>query len=189
MLEPFQLFEALHVGIGGGQVRLGLLVAAALGIGFLLRNRVGLAQRLITVCVDFRQVHRGDHLLPRGARLHQLLIDLRGVDVSQQFSLVHAAANVVIPAQQVAIGAGVDGRFDVRLQRAGQHQLFVGLLQGGMDDRDGRNGVLHRLFRQHVAVVNAGEHADQSAYGSASSTRAINNSALRGVAGGSSGGG
>ena len=162
VLEAFELLQALDVGIGGGEIRHGLLIAAALRVGFLLRDRIGLAQGLIAVGIDLGQIHCGDDLLARGARLHQFLIDFRRVDVGQQLALLHAAANVLVPAQQVAVGAGVDRRLDVGLQRAGQHQFLVGLFRDGMNHGDGGNGVLLGLVGQDAAVVHAGEHGDDA---------------------------
>ncbi len=87
MLERFQLLEAPHRRVGRVEVRLGLLVPAGLLVRLLLRNRVRLAQAHIPICVDFCQVHLRHDLLPVGADLHQLLVHLRCIDVSQQFAL------------------------------------------------------------------------------------------------------
>ena len=46
-----------------------LLIAARLRVGFLLRNRIRLAQILPTVGGDLRQIPLRDHLLAAGAGL------------------------------------------------------------------------------------------------------------------------
>ena len=48
--------------------------------------------------------------------------------------LLHLAANVLIPAQQVSAGAGVDGRLFVGLQGCGKHEFLIGLFRNGMND-------------------------------------------------------
>ena len=163
VLEGFQLFQAPNVGVGRVEVGLGLLVSTGLLIGFLLRNRVGLAQADIAVGIDLGQVHLRHDLLPVGAGLHQLLVHLRGVDVGQQFALGDAAADVFVPAQQIAVGASVNRRLFVGLQRSRQHQFLVGLFRRGMDDGNRGNGFALGLVGQHVAVVHAHEHRDHAA--------------------------
>ena len=69
------------------------------------------------------------------------------------------AADVLVPAQQVAVGAGVDGRLFIGLQGARQHQFFVGLFRRGMNDRHGGNGIDFRFLGQRMSGTNAAEHA------------------------------
>ena len=82
VLERLELFEAAHVGVGGGQVGLALLVSAALLVGLLRGDRVGLAQVLPALGGDLGQFHLRENLLARGAGLVQLLIHLRRIDLA-----------------------------------------------------------------------------------------------------------
>ena len=172
MLESFQILQALDVGVGRGQIGHGLLIAAALGVGFLLRDRIGLAQRLIAVGIDLGQIHRGHDLLARRPGLQQLLIDFRRIDIRQQLALRDVAADVLVPAQQIAVGAGVDRRLDISLQSARQHQFLVRLFGRGMDHGHRGHGVLLSGVGQHVAVVNPHQHGNTPAATSTSTNRA-----------------
>src|ERR1017187_6763518 len=57
LLEPFQLFEAPHISVGGGKVCLTLFVSAHLLVGLLRGNGVGLPQVFPAVGADLRQLH------------------------------------------------------------------------------------------------------------------------------------
>src|SRR5581483_6090277 len=120
-LEALELAQPLDVGVRGGEVRLGLRVAAFLLIELLLRHRVALAQRLPALVRAAREREARGGLLARGDRLRELLVDLRRLDLGEELALLHAAADVLVPLLQVAAGARRDRRLDVALQRARQH--------------------------------------------------------------------
>ena len=162
MFEALKLFETLDVGVSGRQVRDSLLITAALGVSFLLRYRVGLAQRLITIGIDLGQIHCCHDLLAGSSRLHQLLVDFRRVDIRQQVALPYMRANVFVPAKQISIGAGVDRRLDIRLQGARQNEFLVGLFLRRMDNGNRGNCVLHGRIRQHAAGVHAHQQCDSA---------------------------
>jgi hypothetical protein len=156
LLESLQLLQPAHVGVGRGQAGLGLLVAAGLLIGFLGRNRTALEQVLPAFRADLGQFHLGRDLLAGGPGLGQLLVDLGRVDLGQEFSGLHVAADVVGPAHQVAAGAGVDRRILERQQRSGQHQVLVGILpdrtdHGHAGHRVGEGGPGQGMGMQHLA--------------------------------------
>ena len=69
ILERLELFEAANIRVRCGKIRLRLLVAARLLVGFLLRNRVGLPQIRPAVRGDLRQLQRRLDLLAAGSRL------------------------------------------------------------------------------------------------------------------------
>jgi len=81
-----------------------------------------------------------------------LLIDFGSIDVGEQFTFSHAGADVPIPLFEIAVGASVDGRFDVRLHGAGQDQAFFGRLSGWMDYCDGGDGESFGFFRQGLIL-------------------------------------
>ena len=115
-LERLQLFKAANVRVRRCEVGLGLLVGARLCIGFLLGNRIRLAQVLPAVRGNLREIHLRRDLLPASARLGQLLIDFRSINIGEQLALFDVAANIFVPVQQISIGASVDGRLFVGLQ-------------------------------------------------------------------------
>ena len=86
-----------------------------------------------------------------GAGLRQLLIQIRTVDNRQDLPGLDLAANVGLPALQVAVDPGMDRRLAPGLQMRGQAQgIAMGVLQGleYVDNRQcGRFGPLaHRVF-------------------------------------------
>ena len=150
ILERLKLFETADIRIRSGKVRERLLVAAGLLVGFLLRNRVRLAQIRPTVGGDLGQCQCGFDLLTTGPGLRELLIDFRCVDRRQQFTLLHLASNVLVPAQKVAIRAGKNGGLDIGLQVSRQHQFVVsrlglGLYNRNVRDRDGFGFLYQRI--------------------------------------------
>jgi hypothetical protein len=76
-LESFHLLQALHVGVGGGEVGLRLLRAAAALVELLLRDDVLLAQRLPARDRAARERQARRRLVARRDRLRELLVDLR----------------------------------------------------------------------------------------------------------------
>jgi len=122
MLEGFQFLEPAHVGFRGFYVGdFGFQIPDGV-IDLLLGDAVGLDEFLVTRCGDLGEVRVGLRGIEFGARLRQLLIHFRSVDVREQFALPHAAADVVIPLFQIAVGARIDGRFDVGLHGAGEDE-------------------------------------------------------------------
>src|SRR5262249_53373835 len=69
VLEGLQLLQPAHVGFSGGMVCLGLLVSAGLLVGFLLRDRICLAQVGPTFGKALGQLKLGLNLLAGGAGL------------------------------------------------------------------------------------------------------------------------
>jgi hypothetical protein len=124
-LEVAQLLQALHVGVGAGQVGLGLREAAAALFQLLLRHGVALAQRLPALDRGLGQFQAGGGLVARGDGLRQLLVELGRLDLGQQLALLDAAADVLGPAAQVAAGARRHRRLHEALQRAGQRQRLA----------------------------------------------------------------
>ena len=102
---------------------------------------------------------------------------------------MNPAADVFVPTNQISAGAGVDRRFLVSLQGTWQYQFFIGLFRYGMYDRDRRNSIPLRLFGERALVARVAEQRDDS--GNERTIRATPTiiSALRGGAGGISGGG
>ena len=87
-----------------------------------------------------------------GPGLKKLLIDFGSIDVGEQFAFSDAGADVAVPLFEIAVGASVDGRFDVCLHGAGQYQAFFGRLSGGMDYCDGGDGESFGFFRQGLIL-------------------------------------
>jgi hypothetical protein len=56
----------------------------------------------------------------RGFRLAQLLIEFGRLNLRKQLSAFHAPPDVDIPVFDVSVGAGIDGRFGVRLNVRGK---------------------------------------------------------------------
>ena len=140
MLEGFQLFQPahvrlcrFHVGDFGFQIANGIVY-------FLFGDAVGLNEFLVTRRRDPGEVRVGLGGIQVGARLGQLLIYFRSVDVREQFALPDAAADIVIPLFQIAVGACVDRRFDICLHGAGEDQVFLRRFHRGMKYGHGGDG-------------------------------------------------
>ena len=98
VLERLEFFQAANIRVPRCQVGECLLVAACLLVGFLLGNRVGLAQVCPAVSGDLRQPQRRFDLLAAGSGLGKLLVDFWSVNRRQQFSLLNLASHVLVPA-------------------------------------------------------------------------------------------
>src|SRR5208282_3502461 len=138
-----------HNGALGGQIAVRI-------VNFLFGNAVRLEEFGVADGRDFGEVYVGLRGGQISARLGKLLVNFGGIDVREEFALAHPAANVVVPHSQVAIGARVDGRFDVGHQRAGEHQIFIAALCRGMEDGHGGNGggfgVVGKRFVRRAAL-------------------------------------
>jgi hypothetical protein len=80
-----------------------------------------------------RQVRIGHRRIQVCARLVQLTINFRRVDLGQQVTFVHPGTYIRVPGLKVAAGARVDRRLHVGGDISGKYQLTVGLRFGGLD--------------------------------------------------------
>ncbi len=109
MLEGLQFFEPAHIGFGGLYIGdLGFQVSDRV-IDFLLGDTIRLDELLVTRRGNLGKIRIGLRGIQIGARLRQLLIHFRSVNISKQIALTDAAPNVVIPLFQIAVGARIDG--------------------------------------------------------------------------------
>src|ERR1700730_2296746 len=123
LLESLHLLEPAHFGGGGLHVcglRVEVLVVV---VDFLLGNRIGFDQ----VAVAWRG-HRGGleirlRLGQHRASVAQLLIDLRRFDYREELPFAYVGSDISIPNAEVAVDAGVDGRFRKSLNGAGNRQV------------------------------------------------------------------
>src|SRR5258708_4361280 len=144
--EGLKLFEAADVGgagIGGGffcgQVALGL-------VGFLLRDGAGADEKFPAGGSDFGNVVVGLRGFEVGASLLELLVDFGRFNFGEELAFFYGGADVEVPAFQVAIGAGVDGRVDEGGGVAGERDFLGRGVGDGMNDVDGRNGGFMRVL-------------------------------------------
>ncbi len=132
MLEGFQFFKPAHVGFRGFYISdFGFQIPDGI-IDLLLRDPVRLDQFLETCGRNLGEIRVGLRRIQVGARLGQLLVHFRGINVGKQIALPGAAADIVIPLFQIAVGARVDRRFDIRLHGAGENQVFLRRFDRGM---------------------------------------------------------
>ena len=136
MLEGFHLFQAAHVRSCCCQVRLGLGVGIGALIRFLLGDSVHLLKIFPTFGRAFCNLHLGRSLIASRAGLHKFLIDFGTLNIGEAITLLYAAANVLVPLQQVAIGASVDWRLGISLQGRRQHQFLLRRLGFRMNYRN-----------------------------------------------------
>ena len=123
MLEGFQLFEAPHISVGGGQVGLRLGIIADALIQLLLRDRIRFTQVAPAVRAGARQVQRRGNLAACGLRLGKLLVYFGRIEIGQQVAFLDACTDIFVPVQQVAVGPRVYRRLGVRLYAARQLQV------------------------------------------------------------------
>src|SRR4029077_10462786 len=108
VLERFQLLQAAHVGLrGSGGGALWRVIAARV-VDLLFGNAVCLDQLFITRGGNARKILVGLRGAEIGARLVQLLVHFRRVDVGKQFALLHVAPDIVVPLLEVAAGTRVN---------------------------------------------------------------------------------
>ena len=157
-LEALELAQALDVGVGRREVGLGLRFTAAPLVELLLRHGIAFAQRLPAFHAAFGQRKALCRLLARRDALRQLLVHLRGVDLGQQLALGDAAADVLVPALEIAAGARRNGRLHIALQRTGQHQALRGAARTRLGDLDVLLGAFGRAFFQGLCIGDAAEH-------------------------------
>src|ERR1700722_7079006 len=136
VLERFEFFEAADVRFGSSGGRFLCCVIANGVVNFLFRNAIGLDQFLKAIRGDLREILVGFRGAEISSGLQKLLIDFGRVNVGEQFAFLYARADVVIPTNEIAVGARVNRRLNVSLRRGGQNQVF---LAGG----DGRVNDLH----------------------------------------------
>ena len=69
--------------------------------------------------------------------LAKLVVDFGSIDGGKKLALLHAAADIHVPALEISIGTGVNGRLHVGLHVAWNGQLPVGTGGRRVRDRDG----------------------------------------------------
>ena len=119
-MQRLELFYIRLIGLDDGVVG---IVSADGVVRVLLRDRIGLKQILVAILGDLRQSEIG---LCRGevaARLLELLVDFRRVDLGEKLALFHAGSNVYVPLVYVAAGARVNRSRHVGFHVARQHKL------------------------------------------------------------------
>ena len=138
--EGLEFFEAADVGgagidggFFGGEVALGL-------IGFLLGDGAGADEELPAGGGDFGDVVIGLRGFEVGASLLELLIDFGRFDFGEELAFFYGSADVEVPALQIAVGAGVDGRVDEGGGVAGERDFLGRGVGDGMDDVDDGDG-------------------------------------------------
>src|SRR5882724_7389002 len=110
--ERLEVFEAADVGgagIGGGFF--GGQVALSL-VGFLLRDGAGADEKFPAGGSDFGNVVVGLRGFEVRASLLELLVDFGRFNFGQELAFFYGRADVEIPALEVTVGTGVDGRVD-----------------------------------------------------------------------------
>ena len=123
--KRLEILEPLDVGavrIDDGP--LGVVVADLL-VGLLARDRVALQQDLPALRGGAGHVHVRPRVLELGARLPELLVELRRLDLGQELALRDPRADVGVPLLEVAAGARVDRRVGEGARGARQHQLVA----------------------------------------------------------------
>ena len=90
---------------------------------------------------DLRQLGIGLGNAEFGARLHQLLVEIRCVDFGEHLTGFDLAADIVLPALQIAGNARVDRRPDIGFKTARKIKSRLIRDSTGSDHRD----VRHRL--------------------------------------------
>ena len=88
-------------------------------INILLRHGIGIGERLPTLGAHFREFGVRLSGGQGGTRLRQLLIDVGGIDFSEQIAGFDLAANVVLPTFQIPRYAGVDRCLNEGLEATG----------------------------------------------------------------------
>ena len=83
-----------------------------------------------------------------GARLRELFIHFRRVDVRQQIAFLNPAADIVIPLLEIAVGARVNRGLDERFHRSRQHQVFLARFGSWVDHANSLNRKRFRFFRE-----------------------------------------
>src|SRR5260370_35299485 len=109
-------------------------------MGFLLRDGAGGDEELPGGGSDFRDVVIGLGGFEVGAGLEQLLVYFGSFDFGEELTFFDGGADVEVPALQVAVGAGEDGRVDESDRVAGQGNFLrrsVGDWTHHGDDGDG----------------------------------------------------
>ena len=139
--KGLQFFQPVHVGLCGCDLGVSRLeLRSSIVVRVLLRDRVLSDQTLVAISGDLGQqcvALRGRQV---GLGLGELLIELRGFDLCQQFSFVHMSADVLVPGLYVARGSSVDGRQGEGLHVARQHDLPCALLKERLRQRYGWGG-------------------------------------------------
>ena len=163
VLERLELLQALQVGVGGGEVRARLHEAGAALVEILLRDDVLLAQRVPARDGGLGQRHGGRRLVARGLGLRDLLVELGRLELGEHVALLDVAADVLVPALDVARRARRDRRLHGALQRAGQRHRAAGA--GGLGQRrlDVDRRVLGHAGVELLAVGRAAQHGARGA--------------------------
>ncbi len=157
-LERFQGHQAVEVGLGRVDRRAAGGEVAGLLVGFLARDGVLGDQAVPPLGRDRRQALVGLGGGEAGPGLHDLLVEVGGVDLGQDLAGLHRRADVGVPALEVAAGPGVDRGGVEGLDVAGQDQVGVAAARH-LGQADGRDGLVAGPGPQRLVGVDAGGDA------------------------------
>jgi hypothetical protein len=87
--------------------------------------------------------------------LCELLIDFRRVNLGKNIALLDVAADVFVPLLEVAVGARIEWRLDVGLQRPREYHFGIGIDGRTVNHRDIRYRHLFGLLRQRLVFGRA----------------------------------
>src|SRR5882724_6898092 len=159
--ERLEVFEAADVGgagIGGGFF--GGQVALSL-VGFLLRDGAGADEKFPAGGSDFGNVVVGLRGFEVGASLLELLVDFGRFNFGEELAFFYGGADVEVPALEVAVGAGIDGRVDEGGGVAGERDFLGRGVGDGMNDVDDGNGGFMRGLGDFRFGVHAGANSEE----------------------------
>src|SRR5260370_34956557 len=97
MLEGFELFEPAYIRSSRSQRRLRLGVAARPLVRFLLGNGIHLTESIPALRRGFPDTYICFRLVAGVARLHEIQINLRLLDVRYQLALLRTDPNILVP--------------------------------------------------------------------------------------------
>ena len=158
--NDMQLLQPGLVEARGLQHRFARMEIADCLVGRLFGDGIGLQQLLPARGGDLGELVVGLGRGAVGARLLELVVDLRRLDLREQLTGFHARADIGVPALEIAVGPRVDRRVHERLHVAGQHELLR-LAPAWSDHRNGGNAEIDRLLVEVRAGLLARHHFQQ----------------------------
>ena len=105
-LESLLRRQTIHVGLGRLDLRDVSIRGELALINILFRHGIGIGKRLPTLGAHFREFGVGLGGGQGRTRLRQLLVNVGGIDFSEQIAGFDLAANVVLPTLQISGNAG-----------------------------------------------------------------------------------